>query len=276
MKENTKNFQENIISDGGCEKICPNCGETITYRDYKLPSGQELHLKIDCKCEKERKAKEKEEQNRKKLLQEIDCIYRESYMEKSAYNDNFNNWDFSKADKKTYDIGRKFCNNFEEVSKNGLGLFIYGRPGNGKTYLTSCIANELIEKKQIRIKYCSINFVLNQIKSSYDYKTPEEVKVIGKFKDTKLLILDDLGTEQTTDWSISKIYEIIDYRYRNKLSTIVTTNLTVDEIKKKYTQRLADRMFEMCTELKFTSESIRKQKTIENSKRLKNILKLEK
>ncbi|WP_154826372.1 ATP-binding protein [Clostridium butyricum] len=275
MKENMKNSQEKTILDSNFN-VCPSCGETITYRDFELLSGKIMHLKIDCKCERERKAKEEEIENRKKLLREIDCVYRESYMEKMAYKDNFNNWDFSKVNKKIYDFGRKFCDKFDEISKNGLGLFIYGRPGNGKTYLTSCIANELIEKKQIKIKYCGINFILNQIKSSYDYKAPEEVKTIGKFKDSKLLILDDLGTEQVTEWSRNKIYEIIDYRYRNKLSTIITTNLNMDEITNKYTQRLADRMFEMCTKFEFTNESVRKQKAMENTEKIKYILKLEK
>ena len=78
----------------------------------------------------------------------------------------------------------------------------------------------------------------------------------------KLVIFDDLGAERNTDYALEKIYNIIDSRYRRKLPMLLTTNLTIDEMKdeedRRYS-RIYDRIFETCYTMQFTGPSWRKK-----------------
>ena len=78
----------------------------------------------------------------------------------------------------------------------------------------------------------------------------------------KLVIFDDLGAERNTDYALEKIYNIIDSRYRRKLPMLLTTNLTIDEMKdeedRRYS-RIYDRIFETCYSMQFTGPSWRKK-----------------
>lgn len=71
------------------------------------------------------------------------------------------------------------------------------------------------------------------------------------------MIIDDLGTEQLTEWSSSILYEIIDTRYRSDKPLIITTNLQRQEFQNRYHQRINDRIFEMCVLVNCSGNSIR-------------------
>ena len=87
-----------------------------------------------------------------------------------------------------------------------------------------------------------------------------------------LLIIDDLGTEQDTEWSRSRIYNIIDNRYRNGLPLIVSTNKSIDQLKNMYHERTIDRLLEMATPILNDSKSIRAEQAKKNTELLKEIL----
>ncbi|MBU5454833.1 ATP-binding protein [Caproiciproducens sp. MSJ-32] len=87
-----------------------------------------------------------------------------------------------------------------------------------------------------------------------------------------LLVIDDLGTEQGTEWSLSKIYTILDSRYRKKLPTIVTSNYSLGQLKERYGERIVDRLIEMCINIENKNPSIRKIKAEENKEKLRGML----
>lgn len=153
------------------------------------------------------------------------------------------------------DFGREYCRKFGKDSKS---LFVYGDVGTGKTYFVSCIANELI-KKDVDIIYLTAPNLMNYLYD--DLKNRTEMKKSHKeaFKTTDLLIIDDLGTETSNDYSISSLTEILDYRILNNTNTLITSNYQPREIMKNeiYPQRLVSRLLGNFEVLPFFGSDLR-------------------
>ena len=99
--------------------------------------------------------------------------------------------------------------------------------------------------------------------------------MLNRLNRAKLLIIDDLGAERGTDFALEKVYDIIDSRYRAKLPVILTTNLSMDELKQATDIRYAriyDRIFEMCYPLEFVGRSWRKAEANRRFKELEALL----
>jgi DNA replication protein DnaC len=177
-----------------------------------------------------------------------------------------------------YNLGIRYTDRFEDMKKNGIGLLIHGEPGNGKTYLSCCIANRLI-KKYIPTMCVSINGLLDRIKETYSkWGDDAGSDIIRRVNRADLLIIDDLGTEQQTDWSRSIIYDIIDSRYRSGLPMIITSNLKISKGDTKvlvdlYGKRLEDRILERCTPVENRRPSIRAREAVRNTEILNSLLK---
>lgn len=119
--------------------------------------------------------------------------------------------------------------------KESKGIFIYGKTGVGKSYLSICLANRLVEQGK-SVAYVNTR---NSISNLRGYVINDKDKfndLISKMKNAELLIIDDLGNEKITDWSRdSVLYEVLDYRLRNKKTKIIiNSNYTLKELKELY------------------------------------------
>lgn len=127
------------------------------------------------------------------------------------------------------------------------GLFIHGQSGTGKTYAAYAMARTFIANDyQVLIK--NYSDLLQEIKDEFNM-TPDHnyipvQKRISEFEG--ILFLDDMGAENTTNWSIEKLYNIINYRYENMLTTIITSNFAPRELKDVVGDRIVSRLVEMC------------------------------
>lgn len=251
-------------------KTCGLCGQPVE-KDVLLVH-KKMRVKVLCKCEIEnKKAKEEKQAVMEKQIR-LNQMFTNSLMDEQFKNSNFKSWDKSKGNNKVYLISIKYVENFKRMKQENVGLLIYGIPGNGKTYATCCIANALIEKGTPVI-CVGINSILQRIQSTYNsYGREGESNIIRSFTNADLLIIDDLGVEQKTEWSVTRIYNIIDSRYRNGLPTIITTNLSLNELEEKYGKRTYDRLIEMCTPILNDSSSIRRDKGREKTNIIKELL----
>ncbi|MHC1683718.1 MAG: ATP-binding protein [Clostridiaceae bacterium] len=258
---------------------CTICGDDL-FKEYKI-LGKKRVVKVLCKCGvAERNEKKSIDEAKEKQLR-LETLMRNSLMDKKFKDSNFANWDFDKGSKQMYSLGKRFVENFSECKKEGLGLIIYGQPGNGKTYLSSCIANELLSKS-IPVICVSVNGLLSRIQETYNRWGKEaESDVIRGLCNADLLIIDDLGAEKKSannDWSVSMIYNIIDSRYRSRLPLIITSNLNINPkesngvLAEKYHNRTEDRILEMCTPIHNTAKSIRVEEAKKKTELLKKIL----
>ena len=138
--------------------------------------------------------------------------------------------------------------------------------------MSNCIAAELIKNGKT-VLYQTAPILLESV---IDYKMSKQKNpsenIYKSVLEADLLIIDDLGTEQNTDWTRTKIYNILDSRYRNGLPLIITTNLPLTELQNRYEKRTYDRILEMCTPVLNDGKSIRVEKAKEKTKKLKELL----
>lgn len=143
--------------------------------------------------------------------------------------------------KKNYDDCVKFA---EEFNGRGYGLFMMGGTGLGKTHLSLAIANALI-KRGFSVIYGSAPELLRKLQKeqfSHNEKSDDTMMLLT---DCDLLILDDLGAENSSEYTASLLYEIINARQSRSLPMIVNTNLDENGLKQRYQDRLWSRLFSM-------------------------------
>ena len=155
-----------------------------------------------------------------------------------------------------------FCDNFGDCEQN---LLLYGNTGVGKTFLTHCIAKELLSQSYTVVYLTSIGLfdILEKNKFDRELSSLEKSTTVSYIMNCDLLILDDLGTELTNSFTTSQLYQVIDSRLVHKKSTIISTNLSFDDLREQYSERIFSRLTSGYTLLKVTGEDIRLKKVIE-------------
>ena len=155
----------------------------------------------------------------------------------SIYKDNEENY---KRMQKNLDVARDFAEGFGNAPS--ATLLFFGKTGTGKTHLSTAVAKRIIERG-FDVLYDSAQniftaFENDRFKSGYGPYEPEATK----FLECDLLILDDLGTEFANQFTVSCLYNLINTRQNKGLSTIISTNLSYEELSHKYEDRIFSRI----------------------------------
>lgn len=148
-----------------------------------------------------------------------------------------------------------FCVKYAaEFEGNAESLLFFGKTGLGKTHLSLAIANDVI-KKGYNVVYGPISRIISNIER--EHFSGDERTTLSNVLDCDLLIFDDLGTEFTTPFVVSSIFDIVNSRILNNKSTIINTNLDFEELKHKYSDRIVSRIAGSYRMLKFFGNDIR-------------------
>lgn len=157
------------------------------------------------------------------------------------------------------------------MKEKSLGLLLWGDVGTGKSFFAGCIANALLDKG-IPVLMTNFSRILNTLTGIY---ADDRNRFIESFNQYSLLIIDDLGIERNSEFALEQVFNIIDSRYRSRKPLIVTTNLTLDELKNPKDlahARIYDRVLERCIPLKVNCRNIRKINAASNLKEARNLL----
>ena len=134
-----------------------------------------------------------------------------------------------------------FVRDFKSGGGNG-NILIYGETGLGKTFLSNCIAKEILDKGHT-VLYLSSNELFERILGPFLIgKKSELADIYRLLYDCELLIIDDLGTEYTNDFVRTQFFEIINQRILLSRSTLISTNLGLKQISENYTERVMSRL----------------------------------
>ena len=155
-----------------------------------------------------------------------------------------------------YDICGDFAHQF---GKRPANLLLFGAPGLGKTHLSAAIAREVSEKGY-SVVYDTAGHVFGQFEQQKFAREEEADDHVERVLNCDLLILDDLGSEMTTAFVHSALYQIVNTRLMERRSTIISTNLTPGELARRYTPQIASRIEGEYTLLPFAGEDIRRLK----------------
>ena len=157
---------------------------------------------------------------------------------------------------------KKFIDLFDE--KDTKSLLFTGSTGVGKTCLSSCIAKKVLDsgKNVLYQSSAKLSEILEEYKFNRENASYNTQDIVKDLYDIDLLIIDDFGTEFKTSYTLTALYELINSRLLNNKKMIISTNLSIIELKEVYSERLFSRFIGEFLILEFTGNDLRTQKIL--------------
>lgn len=225
--------------------VCPHCQDT-GYVDGKK-----------CSCFKQI---------------EIDLLYNQSNIRDILEKENFVHFSFEwysdtirnkttglsarETARIAYDTAQEFVRNFDSCFQN---LFLYGSTGVGKTFLSNCIAGELLKSSHSVLYFSAFDLFDCLAQETFSHRE-ESFGSVNPVFDCDLLIIDDLGTELNNSFVSSQLFLCVNERILRKKPTIISTNLTLEEFSNAYSERTMSRITSNYQLLKLIGKDIRIEK----------------
>ncbi len=205
----------------------------------------------------------------------VSLYYENSLLKDTVRDKNFDNFDMSlfsphKIGDEKYSprknmenilnfVLKDYLPNFNSINTN---LLFYGNPGSGKSYLSYCIAKALLDTGHL-VLYKTSDELINDLKN-IRFNNDKQLEQLLTSCD--LLIIDDLGAEQRNDFSITELFNLLNKRLLHNKKMLISTNLSLADITKLYSERIYSRLigdFKLC---KFYSEDIRITLNLKNNR----------
>jgi DNA replication protein DnaC len=151
---------------------------------------------------------------------------------------------------------RRYTENIDAMLDTGRGLWFMGPVGTGKTTLAMLVAKSALRAGRTVAIY-SLPRLLNDIRDTHRAER-SHTELLDRLTAVDLLHIDDVGAERTTDWVLEELYSIVNARYEDERSIVVTTNIMDREaLCQQITERTVSRLTEMCDELPLLGEDHR-------------------
>ncbi len=241
-----------------------------TYEDNNIPKD---YIDIRYECEKCSDTGYTADGKRCSCLnkQIISGLYNMSNMVHMLSKENFDTFDINVFSNEVYknekltpkqnmynilEAAEDFCNNFH---RTGINLLFYGGTGLGKTFMCNCIAKVLIDR-EVSVLY-QTSFSLFETVENHKFnkqsETEENRMYYNMIFECDLLIIDDLGTEFNNSFTNAELFNIINERLITEKKTIISTNLSLEQLAETYSDRIMSRVFNNFAPLKFYGKDLR-------------------
>lgn len=241
-------------TDGNGIVRCRACREPLMF--YLAEAKRWLPCACACKADDG----EREEN--------IEELKRQSGIEGRYKAADFEKFDVTKENEGVFQSCLRYAVNYGQIRQRGLGMYLYGASGAGKTYLAACVANMLLNAGK-QVVFANVNAILSEIRYAYSQRGSER-PIIERYVTSDLAIFDDIGTEKYTkaseavSFAQDKFFQIIDGRYIRQKPTIFTSNYSLQQL-------VEERGIMLKTVERITEMSTRKFELKGKSRRLERI-----
>ena len=231
---------------------CSNCH---TPRQKRIEvAGKKMEPRCMCACQTADHEKREQERKHREFLDMVEKNRSVGLPDPELRKHTFEN-DLG-YNPKQIAIAKQYVQHWEEFLASSTGLLLWGNVGTGKSFIAGCIANALLDKGMPVIM---TNFarLLNKLTDMY---SGDRNAYIDSFKKYPLMIIDDLGMERDSEFAREQVFSVIDSRYRSQLPMIVTTNLSLEELKDTTDlskARIYARVLERCLPIRVNEQNIR-------------------
>jgi DNA replication protein DnaC len=155
-------------------------------------------------------------------------------------------------------VVKRFVHDIESNLDAGRGLWFYGSVGTGKTTLAMLVSRAALDAGRSVAIY-SLPRLLAEIRATFETDSEGSyVDFLDRLTAVDLLHIDDVGAERTSDWVLEQLYAIVNARYEDERSVIITTNLERDALVEQIKERTVSRLEEMCTLVPLYGEDARR------------------
>lgn len=283
---------KNALGEKGDEKSCDYsdsegllvCGKCNTrkQKDVKVPTSFKKsgvwRVPVPCLCRLEEIKLEEERRQKMEFEFKMQSLQRDGITDTKYLDFTFEQDDG--RDSKVSDVCKKYVEKWDDMRADNIGMLLYGDVGAGKSFMACCIANALL-KRLVSVSVTNFPRLLDSIqkdmfRNNKNSNDDVQQSIADRLQKYSLLVIDDLGVERDTSYSIEQIFNIIDTRSRSGKPTIITTNLSMNDIKNPVSlahKRIYDRILEMCPILlKFEGESRRIEKAANKREKARRLL----
>ena len=251
MVTNMPSSANDYIKDGLLH--CGNCH--TPKQKYVEYFGRNMPIK--CKCREQELKDEKDREEMQERQYQIAKLRKASLLGERYKNALFENTEteHSKEFEAIYNRCKRYCEVADKVLKSGTGIYLFGTKGTGKSRLTACMGNELMNN-YYTVLYTNFAEIQKGILKKDDF--------MDTITNVDFFFIDDFGTEKVTKanediWLQEKVFEVVNKRYINNKPIIFTSNYSLKELieNRGMADKTVDRIAEMCEVMKLDGQSYR-------------------
>ena len=238
-----------------CEDGLIYCSKCLTPRQKRINAmGKTMEPRCMCTCQTADHEKREQERKHREFLDMVAKNRSVGLPDPELRKHTFEN-DLG-YNPKQIAMAKQYVQHWDEFLASSTGLLLWGNVGTGKSFITGCIANALLDKG-VPVLMTNFARLLNKLTDMY---SGDRNAYIDSFKRYPLMIIDDLGMERNSEFAREQVFSVIDSRYRSQLPMIVTTNLSLEELKDTTDlpkTRIYDRVMERCLPIRVNEQNIR-------------------
>ena len=230
------------------------CSYCHTPRQAKISfPGKEMVADVLCQCQKQRRDQEITERKQRELMDFVTGM-----RANSLQNANLKEYTFANDLGYTPELAlaKRYVAQWDSMKQQNMGLLLWGGVGTGKSFFAGCIANALLAQG-VPVLMTNFAKILGAVTGMFGMERQHFLSSLNTYS---LLILDDLGAERSSEYALEQLFQAVDSRYQSRKPMIVTTNLTLEELKHPSDlahERIYDRLLERCVPVKMNGKNIR-------------------